>query len=74
MNLKIINQAIFDTMQQVAPDHHFILVTWRGTQTSISSNELDTDVVATMLTSAARVVLQNTPQDIELDDEFAGTA
>ena len=74
MDLKIINQAVFDTMEQVAPGARFILVTWGANgRAAVSSNVLSEDIVIGMLKESAKIVATENGHNIELD-EIAGTA
>ena len=76
MDLKTINQAIFDTLKQVAPDDfRFIVVMWSGLdhRAAISSNEMNPETVGKMLAGASNIVARSKPVDF-LCDEVAGNA
>lgn len=76
MDLKIINQAIYDTMRQVAPETYFALVIWGSDdcRASISSNEMNGKKVSQILSDAAAIVANTKPHDHICMDECAGSA
>ena len=75
-DLRMINQAIHDTMRQVSPETRFIVVLWQQgvTGAAISSNELDTPKVVAVLKDAAGIVANSEPHHFRFDDEIVGNA
>ena len=75
IDLKNINEALFDTLKQIAPaDFRFIIVMWDKDQHAITSNEMDGNKIVHMLSCATKIAAASEPKKHTIDDGFVGSA
>lgn len=55
-DLRTVNQAIYDTLEEVAPFARYVIVLWEDNKACISSNETDEEIVHGMLLGATKIV------------------
>jgi hypothetical protein len=77
IDLKLVNQAIYDTLQQVAPGARYLFILWEDEdmRACIASNQTDEKIVWGMLVGAAEVVATGKSHEhVMVDHEPAGHA